>query len=111
MSKNLKLKKVDKSFVLEPTLSVFGFPKSISRIHILVDLVDPLCMLQLSLYRDIDGAFYSHVPLGCLQMEVFGHVWYSSTGFLLITENLEHIVLLIITWSFKEKKNDYRMER
>ena len=40
MSKNLKLKKVIKSFVPEPISRISGFPIYILHIHILVDLVD-----------------------------------------------------------------------
>ena len=42
MSKNLKLKKVNKGFVPEPISFISWFPMYISRIHILVDLADPL---------------------------------------------------------------------
>ena len=53
MSKNLKLKKVIKSFVPEPKKrvvsisSVFGFPMSISRIHILVVFWTWICYIRL----------------------------------------------------------------
>ena len=40
VSKNLKLKKVNKSFVPEPISCFSRFPMFISRIHILVNLVD-----------------------------------------------------------------------
>ena len=40
MSKNLKLKKVIKSFVLEPISCISRFPMYISRIHILVVFLD-----------------------------------------------------------------------
>ena len=40
-AKNLKLKKVMKSFVPEPISCISGFPMYISRIHIKLDLVDP----------------------------------------------------------------------
>ena len=56
MSKNLKLKKVIESFVPEPISSVFHIclnvfrirmNMSILRIHILVDLVDPLYVTKI----------------------------------------------------------------
>ena len=64
MSKNLKLKKVNKSFIPEPISCISGFPMYISRIHILVDLVDPLCITLL-----IDTYSYT-----CLHICVGGYV-------------------------------------
>ena len=52
MSENLKLKKVNKSFVPAPISSIFGFLyayehyERFMHVNILVDLMDPLYILQ-----------------------------------------------------------------
>ena len=50
MSKNLKLKKVIKSFVPEPISCISGLPMYISRIHIFVNFVDQLYITNFQFY-------------------------------------------------------------
>ena len=54
MLKNLRLKKVNKSFLPEPISCISGFPMSISRIHILVDLLDPLYVTIVRLVKTVE---------------------------------------------------------
>ena len=63
MSKTLKLKKVNKSFIPEPISRILGFPLYILHIHILLDLLDLYIVqyylsLPLLLYNIVHGQDY-----------------------------------------------------